>query len=139
MKQSNLPRNRPHTRRIQGRNQVLERLGIQVAIGVIGNDDLAPRHRQARVQRRGLALVLGMPDDPCRRSGRQFGRQIRRAIVNHDHFEIGIILCQCPPDRIHNQILLVKSWNQDRNERQMLILRSPHPPNRTARITPSGK
>jgi hypothetical protein len=87
--------------------------GVEVAVGVAGDEDFAPRRGRPAVEGRRLAPVPLEADQPRGRRRGQVGRHVDGPVVDDDHLEIGIILVQGAVDRVQDDLLLVVGGDQD--------------------------
>ena len=114
---------RPDVRIVdQRRDQPGRGIPVQQGVAIDADQQIAAGGGGACFERYRFSLIGGKVDHPqprllLRQLLEHLGGVVRRAVVNGDHFEIGVTLGQRRADGFPSVFLLVKTRDQDRNQR----------------------
>jgi hypothetical protein len=104
-------------RRIGGQSSAVDpqRVGKKTIVGVQKHDELPLTALESRIARRGesLVLLLEIADAITRCNS---GGLVRRAVVDHDHLDVGIRLPQHAVDGVREEVRLAETWDHDRDQ-----------------------
>ncbi len=125
---------RPDGRILHVAHGVVERIGIEAAVRVHTQQKVPPRLADSVVQGVPLAPVRNpvYPDPAAafllRHLRGHLGRPVGGSIIDHNHFEGGVVDPQMGADRLGDDLLLVVGRHDDRDERGRIRLPAPAPP-----------
>ena len=114
---------RPDVRIVdQRRDQPGRGIPVQQGVAIDADQQIAAGGGGARFERHRFSLIGGQVDHPqprllLRQLLQHLGGVVGRAVVNRDHFEIGVTLGQRCADGLPGVFLLVKAGDQDRDQR----------------------